>query len=315
MTSKYMDRVAVVCGVAFSLLTIALSSAHAQWVPPRGEGSFSLEYHNFNSGAHLWSDQAIARGFRPGSINPTDQTEVSGNILVMSLDYAVYDRVALSVSLPFMRTTHNAGGVYAEGSGNSSRTDLEPNSAFQDLSVGLRYMALTDPLFVTASAGFTWPTHDYPTHGHAAIGRNLRTFSVGGTVGRTLEPVLSGVYLQGGYAYTLSEGVRDIRPNRSNFSVGATYFLTARLLSFSIYWNHQIPHGGIDWAELFFPTNDQFDIHDQITAERFGQLGGAVSHSLTHQLGLYASAYKVIDRVSINTQQSWGFTIGSTRDF
>ena len=313
MHTRRIETATLVFWVAFSFIMVASDSAHPQWVPPRGEGSFSVEYQNFNSTDHIWSDLAHARGYPNAAEH--DDTEVSGNIIVMSLDYAVYDRLALNVTLPFINTELKAGDIYAEGSGSSHRVDLEPNNAFQDLGVSLRYMALTDPLFVPTSIGLTWPTHDYGTHGHSAIGRNLRTFSVGAGVARMLDPILSGVYLQGNYSYQFSEKVRDINLNRSNVSAGITYFPPIHSLSISAYWNQQIAHGGIDWSDLFFPTNDQFAIHDQVAAESFGQIGGVISYSLTHRLGIYAGAFKIVDSVSKNTQQSQGINIGTTTNF
>jgi hypothetical protein len=288
----------------------AFDSAHAQWVPPRGEGSVSIEYQNFSTTDHVWSDLAHARGIPPEH----DDNEVTGSVIVMSLDYAVYDRLALNITLPFIHTKFEAGDIYAAGSGSSHRVDIGSNNAFQDLGVGLRYMAMTDPFLVTTSIGMTWPTHDYGTHGHSAIGTNLKTLSVGAGLARSLHSILPGVYVTGDYSYLFSEGARGIRPNRSNVTVGVSYS-PSHSISLSTYWYQRIAHGGIEWSDLAFPTSDLFDVHDQIGAESFGQISGGISYSLTHRLGIYAGAYKLIESASENTNKTQGISIGTTTSF
>ena len=313
MNTVRIEKAVATFLTALSLTVVAFDSAHAQWVPPRGEGSFSIEYQYFTTGQHLWSELSGARGYPLAEWGP-DDTKVTGYIVVMSLDYAVYDRIAVNLSLPFIHTEFSGSWLYAEGS-SSHRIDVAPNNAFQDLGVDFRYMALTEPLFVTTSIGLNWPTHEYGTHGHSAIGKNLKTFRVGASVGRMLDPVVPGVYLQGSYSYHFSEKVRGINLNRSNASVGITYFAPIRSLSLSAYWNHQITHGGIDSSDLDFPTNDMFDVHDRIATENFGQLGGVISYAWTHWLSIYAGAFRIIDRVSENSQRSRGINIGTITYF
>ena len=308
MNTRRIEKAVFALWAALSFNMVAFDSAHAQWVPPRGEGSVSIEYQHFSATDHIFSDLFLARN-QPSD---HDETKISGNIAVMSLDYAIYDRLALNVVLPYINTTLESDNAHS----GSHSVDTAPNNAFQDLGVTLRYMVRTSPLFVTTSMGMTWPTHDYGTHGHSAIGRNIRAFSVGAGVARMLGPLLPGVYLQGNYSYSFTEKIWGINMNRSNASVGMTYFPPIHSLSLSVYWNQQITHGGIDWSEPGKATRPEWNLsHDRLAAPNFGQIGGNVSFSVTDKLGIYAGYFKTVESVSENTQRLQGISMGTTTNF
>ena len=316
MHIQRLEKVVIVFLAAFSITMAAFDSAYAQWVPPRGEGSLSLEYQHFNNFDHIFSDISNARWQVPEDNH--DATEVSGNVMALSLDYAVYDRLALNVLVPFVNTSLESDNAHA---GDHS-VDNAANYSFQDLGLNLRYLVLSDPLFVTTSVGLIMPMHNYGTHGHAAIGRNLNVLSVGLGAARMLNPILPGVYLQGSYSYSFTEEVFGFNMNRSNASVGLTYFpsirpLALRAFSVSAYWNQQITHGGVDWSDPGINTThpEWFAVHDRIAAENFGQIGGAISFSVTDQLGLYMGYFKTVEVASQNTQRLKGFNFGTTTSF
>jgi len=296
------------------MCAMAFDTAHAQWVPPRGEGSLSFEYQRVSAKEHIYSDLTKARTTWE---DEPDDSDAPSTVAILSLDYGLYDRLALSVSLPFVHSEYSGEFLYPEGSGphHSDPIDDKPQSAFQDLSIGLRYLTLTEPLFITTSLGLTWPTHDYATHGHSAIGRKLKTLSMGVGAGRALTPFMPRLYVYGSYAYQISEQIQDIRWRYSTLNAGFTYFPPFRSLSFSIYWNQQIAHSGVDWSVLEFPTNTTFSIHDRITAESFGHIGGTASYALTEYLSLYLGAFRSIDRAGGNTNRVQGLTLGTSKSF
>jgi len=310
MNNKWLEKALIALFAAFAFNMVVSESAHAQWVPPRGEGSFSLEYQHIETGDHVPSKINLAR-------NPTAQrsnqgAEVSGNIVVMDLDYAIYDRLALNVSLPYVNTRFVGK---ADPSHFGIQDDREPNRALQDLGVSLRYMFLTTPLFVTTSIGVNMPTHDYDTHGHAAVGKNLRVISLGASAARALNPILPGVYIQGSYSYSFTEKVEDINMNRSNASVGITYF-PIDSLSFSGFWNYQNTHGGMDGSDPGFKSHPHLrHIHDTIMAEDFGRIGGNIAFFVTDWFGIYAGYFSTIDSLSENIQQLQGINLGTTTSF
>ena len=80
--NKRIGRAIGVFLFAFSFSLAIAGSAHSEWVPPRGEGSLSIEYQHISNTDHIFSDLFKARRQPSGH----DQTEVSGNVAVMSLD-------------------------------------------------------------------------------------------------------------------------------------------------------------------------------------------------------------------------------------
>ena len=103
MNNRWLEKTLIALLAAFAFNMVASDAAHAQWVPPRGEGSLSLNYQHIRGGDHVWSELAYARKPSRKGSNADVFGTVSGDIAVMNLDYAVYDRLAVNVSLPCLR--------------------------------------------------------------------------------------------------------------------------------------------------------------------------------------------------------------------
>ena len=314
MQLRKLRTAALVIATAVLHLALAAIPARAQWVPPRGEASLSLEYQRFSTSKDLVDE--LTRIRRSDVFN--DQaapTVVEGHIAVLSVDYGLMDRLGLNVSLPFVNSAFKSSPFGAYTGPHSS--DNEPNNAFQDLGVTFTHLTLTDPVLVTTSLGATWPLTDYTTHGHAAIGRKLKYLRAGAGVARRLDPVLPDLLLQVNYTFSYSEKVAEFRPNRSTGFASLTYFTPLPALTLSAFYNHEITHGGLKWGEPRFRLNrrEYWPIHDQVVDERFAQLGGVASYAVNDQLGVYLGGFTTIEGWSAFTQKVEGLSFGTTTNF
>ena len=310
MLTRRFKEAAHIYTAALVSTAFAFGPAQAQWIPARGEGALTIEYQRFGTSTDIWSDIGRVRW----EVGEADEQIVEGNILVASVDYGIYDRLGLNVTLPFINSEFKRGDfIYTD----RVTADNAPNNALQDLGVSLSHLALTDPLMVTTSIGVTWPLSDYKTHGHASIGRNLKTFSAGVGMARRLNPILTDFLLQVSYAYIYSEAVGGFRPNRGNLSASLTYFPPLASVSLSAYWNQQFAHGGLGWSDPEWETNvrEYWPIHDRVAREEFAQVGGLVAYAVNQRLNLYLSAFTTIEELSQNTQRVETVSFGTTTNF
>ena len=312
MQIKHLSLAAVLSVLAAMLLLVP-AVLQAQWIPPKGEGSLSFEYQRFGMSRNIMPDIQYVRWPDDFDRNEAD-TIVEGNILVMSVDYGLHERLGLNVTVPFVHSEFiDSPFIYTSG----ANADDEPNKDFQDLGVTFTHLTLTDPVLVTTSLGATWPLTDYDTHGHAAVGRKLKNLRAGVGVARRLNPLLGDFMIQANYTFSYSERLSDFRPNRSTGFVSLTYFPPMPSLTLSAFYNHEITHDGLAWGALEWNTNfdEYWHIHDRVVDERFAQLGGVVSYAVNHQLGVYLGAFTTIDALSAYTQNVGGFTLGTTTNF
>lgn len=232
------------------------------------------------------------------------EDHIDGNAVSLSIDYGIFTKLALSADLPYIDMQYK--GDRPHKGGNEEKFGY--NRDFQDLSLNLRYMLLYTPLIVTPFIEVQVPITDYETHAHSAIGKNLRAFLVGTHLGRRLQPILPGGYIQGRYSYAFVERVRGFNLNRSNTSLEIGYFLT-RSLSIAASWLYQNTHGGLDASDP--RVKDYFDIHDRIAEEDFNQIGGGVSFSANDSFTIYANYFAL----SGNIQEVKGITLGTSWNF
>lgn len=90
MSYFYRPVLALVLLAIGAQFLLASAPAHAQWIPPKGEGSPTLEYQRFDTSTIFFSDIGRVRFSIDDSL---EDTIVEGNILVLSVDYGLWDRL------------------------------------------------------------------------------------------------------------------------------------------------------------------------------------------------------------------------------
>ncbi len=175
-------------------------------------------------------------------------------------------------------------GPYDDGSTHFTLTDFRG---------GLRYQvkAIEDVLGLSFLAAGTIPVKDYPTNGFAYPGQHLMGLHLGTAIARTFDPVLSDLFFQLQYEYSIREKVNDnpetekYGRNTSDVNFALGYFLPANF-TVSAGADLKISHGGVSFAELLFEDPMVQDVHDRLLKENILLAGGNVQYAVTDMFAL-----------------------------
>jgi len=296
---------ALLSGVLALLLLPGLAGAQA-WVPAVRQLSVYTGYQYQDAGDHL-----VSQDVGPAGDNRIDWGDISGQTGLIGLDYGVTDRLAASFGAAYVASKYD--GVDPD---NTAVDNGSWNTGFQDLTFGLRYMAIRAPVVVTPSLTVSVPSHSYETLGHAALGRDLNELRTGLSLGWAGRSFLPGTYVHASYSFAYVEEVevepgQHVRPNRSDVSAEVGYFLTTRLVVRAS-GGYLYTHDGIDWLEPEVGGGEHFHAHDRGARARFLTAGGGASYAF----GPATVAVGVITGISgENTHDSNTYILSLGRTF
>jgi hypothetical protein len=296
-----------------ALVAASASPARGQaWLPPQGEGAVSFMFQDMFFRYHALPTARV------------DVGQIWTKSMLVDVTYGVTDRLAISFGVPWV-----AGRYQGPRPHPLSLTDPTANpiddgtyhSTFQDVRFDVRYNIAQRGAVLTPFAASMVPSHDYPFFAHAAPGRRLKELQVGVSGAKLLDDIVPGLFVQGRYAYGISQKIADISHNRSMVNLEVGYFLTPklRLLALSA---GQLTHGGVDVS-----TNGRaelgplFAVHDQIDRVNFLTVGGGASYTLTDTIDLFGSMMRTVAQRNghvlnrgLSLGVSWGFTTKRARD-
>jgi hypothetical protein len=244
----------------------------------QGDVAITTVYQEANVTKHFFSTGQTVDGGR-----------IRGRTLLLAVDYALTDRLAMTVSVPYVAARYHGPVPHR----NSTLDDGAVHGTLQDLRADLRYDFLLGETHLTPFVGITRPTHSYEYLGHAAPGHKLREEVVGFNIERSTDKIIAGSYVQARYGYSFAEKVLGISHNRSNLDVNLGYFVTQNL-SVRGLWSLQKTYGGIDQVLGQPLTGDLFLHHDQLGRADFVAVGAGATYSLNDRVDLFASASKML---------------------
>ncbi len=255
------------------------------WLPPAGEGYVLLLYQSSDVGDHLLST-SILEDVDYGS-RRFDFGDIDGRTAFVTADYGLSPRWALGGSLAHVESRYRG-----DEPDNLAVDDGAYHGGLQDVSLGVRYLALRGPTVVTPSATVVIPTRDYETFGHVAIGKGLNELRLGLNAGRAFGLRRRQAYVEGAYSYAIVEKVEDIGLNRSNARLAFGYLPTAKL-SLRVFSTWTKTHGGIDWVDDVHEEHE-FQIHDQAAAAQEYDAGVGAAYVLGPELDLSLSLARTL---------------------
>jgi hypothetical protein len=257
-------------------LHLLCGTAGAQtWVPARGEGSVSVTYQNYDVAGHFDAQ---------GNKNTNGSTQ--SQAFVTDVDYGVTDSLGLTVSLPFIASKYTGPPSYFVGTHLTVPGPLDDgtyHAAFQDLRIEVRRLMWAGPVALAPFVGGSVPTHNYETVGEAVPGRHRRDLQFGTNAGADLDRLVSGLYVQGRYAYGIAERVNSFPFTRSNIDLEGGYAIVSRVVIRGL-MDQQIRHQGPALDEL---AGDWVD-HDRFIAPSYVNLGGGITVSVTRSADITA---------------------------
>lgn len=255
------------------------SSAFAQaWTPPKGEVSLGLSYQNFYVRDHL-----AQHG------EPAELGEIRTNVVLFDLTYAVTDRFAATASLPYVYSRYDGKNPHSLPADNG-----DYHGTFADYRLDLRYLVLRDPAVVTPFVAAIIPSHHYVTFAHSAVSVGLKEYLVGVNLGRRLDTIVPGAFVQGRVSYAFVERVLGVSHDRNNFDLELGYFLTPSL-ALSAAGNYQRTHGGIDFPVVGTPefkalvNSPYWPVHDSVARAEYFDIAGGITYALSGSVDVSAS--------------------------
>lgn len=293
-----------------SLLLLAVVAASPAVAKEKGDASLRVEYQYIRTGAF------------DSSIGDIDIGHTDGHVVMFSGDYALNDRWTVSASLPWIRKRHK--GAFPHNAVNDF-TNFEPpdlrvvddgkyHSSWQDLYVGVSYLAKEGRLTIEPFVAYGVPTNDYPFYGHAAVGRNLWHVPVGASFHYT--PLFSDWRLSGNAAYVFTEQTLGVDISHWLIYSEASYYVSD---SFAPKIFLSIKHGteGLDWPDDFDITtfdSEESYYHDRTIKHNFVNGGVGFDWRVNDKYVMSATWFTMIDPDQVNTvERAW--TIGFTRYF
>ena len=291
-----------VLSVATLVLVVPAYSRAQAILPEKGEGSVSMLFTNSLATKHYLPTTAFDRG------------HIDANSLLVDFTFGLSDRVAVSVSLPFVATRYRGGSPHLLE--NGQRALLDDGSWHvtpQDLRFGVRYNLIQRGVVITPFVGTVTPSHRYDFFAHASPGRATKEILAGVSAARVFTG--SGIFVQGRYALGVGERILGSRPRHSEGQVEIGYFLTdsVRLVGIA---SGRYGHTGIDITTSARSTLpwEQYYNHDRIAREHALNTGGGVSLTLSDSIDVFASVLTTVAarnshgmKYSLTAGVSWTF--------
>jgi hypothetical protein len=302
------DSIVTLCAGLLSLLLLTNSTAVlAQDDEVTGRGSLRLEY------------QFIRTGAFDSSIGDIDIGNTDGHTFLLSAEFALNDRWTLFASLPWISKRHQ--GALPHDPVNDI-TEWDPpdltlvddgdfHSDFQDLYVGVSYLAKSGALSLAPFVSYGLPTHNYPIYAHAAVGRNIWHVPVG--VAWSYLPHFSDFYFSGDVAYVFSQKTLGVDISHWLINTTVSYYVTP---SFAPKVFVSIKHGteGLDWPDDYDITalNDQkWYYHDRMIKHNFINGGVGFDWILNDRYQLSGSWFTMLRPDQVN-KIDYAYTLGMT---
>jgi len=229
--------------------------------------------------ALLYSDIFDTKHYLPDG-DELDVGHMRFQSLGLTLSYSPSDRVFLSAGVPYVRAEYHGPSPHP-----TEVDDGDYHGTVTDLRIEAHYQLSLEPVAFAPYIALVEPTHNYPSLGHAAPGRNLEEKWVGFFAGASLDLWIPRTYVQARYTFAFVEKVAGVGHDRSNLDLEVGYFLQPKWsIRALVYW--QYTHGGIN---VPIPkTHPLFPYHDQLAAERFVNAGVGTSYQVSSAINLFA---------------------------
>src|SRR5262249_55559772 len=224
--------------IGASLLVGPRAASAQAFLPPAGEGNVTISYQNLRAVGH-WD----LNGDRMEGESGHDPTQ--GHPIVMESEFGLSNRWAVNASLPYIRSRYEGTHPHLVG-GVGEKQEWDNglyHATFQDFRIGARYNVARRPFAMTALGEAIIPSHHYPNLAHAAVGKDLRAYVVGGAAAGFFDAFLPRLFFSTQVSHAWVQEVIGIRPNRTRVEGELGYFITPRL-PVRLLESYQVTHNG-----------------------------------------------------------------------
>jgi hypothetical protein len=315
-------RVVVIFAVATILFPFFISAQAT--IEPKGSGSFGISYQYAFVDKHLFGTGEDYRVLSNGT-KTSNLGQLRSHAIFVDFGYSITDKLAFSVSLPFMTRKYTAPtekldpgmGAHALADGSIPLDDGNYHGSFQDFGFRVRYNLLSKSVFITPFIEYNVPSNNYMFYSHAIVGNHVKQLNLGTYVAGLLDPIIPNTIVQLRYAVGFPEEIVGVSRTRENAEVEVGYYINSSWRAFGTVIG-EVTHGGIDLPKgtgsTKNTTNPLFFHHAQITRDNILNVGGGIQYSLNNSVDLYAAAVHTITArnmhaldYEITAGMSWGF--------
>lgn len=252
------------------------------WLPPQGDVFFAMSYQN-----------AYYRNHADDAGNPDQLGRVRGQSVLFDAGYGVLEKFALSANVAYLKSKWDVepNPTPKQALPHGPNDDGHYHGEWQDLRIQLRYALLSEPVVVTPTVGLLVPTHDYEVRGHTAVGHGFVEAPVGFFVGKLLDPLLPGTYVQGRYAYSFVEGFQGLNLDHSDFAFELGYAVSSRINTRTFADFHR-GHGGLQINDTLPPqSNPLFFYHDRSIRSAYDRVGASVAFAYSDAVEVFVAGF------------------------
>ena len=270
----------VVAALALPLF-LQTGSAAAETANRQGHGHISVEYQYIS-----------VDGFE-ASTGTLDIGTTDTHSLYFEADYNLTEKLSISAGIPLVRKRyrgpfpHGTSGLNPPNNTAPFIDDGRYRTRFQDIHLGLRYLAKTGTIQVEPFVAIGIPSHDYPFFAHSAVGQNLLKLDLGTTL--TYLPPLSDAFFRVSAAYVLVEETLGVSINHWRISGDAGYLFSPRF-SGRVFFILK------DGKGLTFPDDfpvpridEQWYQHDRLVKHNYMNVGIGADWAINENYTLSAS--------------------------
>jgi len=300
--------------LAAALLT-AMSVTQAQERIADFDDSIRLDYYYVQTGDFVSDTYSFDAG-----TTDTHALQLSG-VFALNEKWKIYG------SIPYVQKrlvdpigygTHNPQVDFYEYTPPDLRfvDDGDYHGGFQDLSVGVQYLALDGPLRVSPFVSYGTPVSDYPIYGAAIIGAGLNVLHLG--VSLDFTPYFSDWNFHADISKEISEKVLGVDLNYWLMYLSASYYVTPRFAP-RLFLTSRITPNALNYPEDFEPYEEKYDNengwrHDQTIKHDFINAGVGFDYIVSERYGIAATYYRTI-RADNLLEIDKAFSVGLTRRF
>lgn len=298
----------------YSALAIALSALLLATTPlwaaeeavRTGHGNVSVSYQYISVDGFEASTGTIPIG------------TVDTHSLFFEVDYHLTERWTVGAGVPYVRKRYKGSFPHDPLTLDPPRPWIENvdqgdwNSDFQDLHIGLKYLAKDGPLVIEPFAFYGTPTNSYPFFGHAAVGQQLWKFDLGTSF--AYFPGLSNAYYRADIAYVFVEQTLGTSINHWKIFGEAGYQFTAHLTGRLFFL---LKDGkGLDFPDDFPPprTTELWYQHDRLVKHNYLNVGIGLDWNFDNGYQISANFMRQPWQEQVHKME-YAFSIGISRGF
>lgn len=242
---------------------------------------------------------------------------VETHSLFFHVEYHLTERWTISAGLPYIRKRYQGPGPHDPLTLDPPRPWIENvdlgnwNSDFQDIHLGVKYLAKDGPLVIEPFAFYGVPSNDYPFFGHAAVGQQLWKFDVGTSF--SYYPGLSNAHYRADIAYVFVEETLGTSIDHWKIFGEAGY-------QFNAHWTGRVffllkDGDGLNAEDFPRPrTTEMWYQHDRMIKHNYLNVGIGLDWNLDNGYQVSANFMKQPWQEQVHKME-YAFTIGISRGF